>query len=44
MARNYDNLFMKCILCRKQGHELCEDINFSLNKDLALAKHCYTVP
>ncbi|CAD8213605.1 unnamed protein product [Paramecium octaurelia] len=43
MMQNYDNLFLKCLLCRKQGHEICEDIYFNLNRELILAKHQYSV-
>ncbi|CAD8125762.1 unnamed protein product [Paramecium sonneborni] len=42
MIQNYDNLFLKCLLCRKQGHEICEDIYFNLNKELILAKYQYS--
>lgn len=31
-----ENLFLKCYLCRKKGHDLCEDIVFSPNRLLIL--------
>ncbi|CAK82651.1 unnamed protein product (macronuclear) [Paramecium tetraurelia] len=43
MQNNYDNLYEKCLLCRKFGHEICEDIYFNLNKELILAKYRHSV-
>ncbi|CAD8075722.1 unnamed protein product [Paramecium primaurelia] len=43
MQNNHDNLYEKCLLCRKFGHEICEDIYFNLNKELILAKYRHSV-
>ncbi|CAD8121507.1 unnamed protein product [Paramecium sonneborni] len=43
IQNNNDNLYERCLLCRKYGHEICEEIYFNLNKELILAKYRYSV-